>query len=486
LIVGGGAAGMSCAACLSRHPEKFKITLIERESFCGGQATSIDLDNKQYGASFLNDGVQGGSSIFAHTFQFFKEQGFEASPVDLQISFGKGESFWSNVFPSPLVKKFDKDIKKFGRMLKIVRYLELIFALMPVWLTLKVFMFSEDFGNKMVYPLMALFLGTGNQTPYVSSAILERLFTDDNMKLWDYSDKTLLPNLPQMFTFPHLSEFYSSWRDTLIKSGVEIRNDTELVEIKSRKKTVTVVTSSDGLDNTEEYDELVMAVLADDAKKLLGSASTWKERSILGSAKFFDDITVTHNDTEYMDKYYENVYKSELSAEPQGKDQKEQIDFGKSNFKPMYYTHSYEKNPKRIEMSFDCTNYQPQFEEMPRKQHVYQTIFLDKTHSDLWTKPEIRKDKVIKEKWWHQLGHNWTHYAKVVPWLMFINGKNHTWFAGSWTLVNMHELAVVSGMAIAYKLGAEYPFEGQDFGFKFFKMYLLLAHGSRVRKPVKG
>ena len=111
-------------------------------------------------------------------------------------------------------------------------------------------------------------------------------------------------------------------------------------------------------------------------------------------------------------------------------------------------------------------------------------VSLDNSHNDLWTRKEINKDKVILEKWWHQLGHNWTHYCKVVPWLMFLQGKQHTWFAGSWTLVNMHELAVVSGMSVACRLGAEYPFpkEEEKFGFSFFKTYMLLNHGVRYKE----
>lgn len=48
---------------LAKHPEKFKVTLVEKERVVGGQATSITLDTKQYGASWMNNGVQGGSSV---------------------------------------------------------------------------------------------------------------------------------------------------------------------------------------------------------------------------------------------------------------------------------------------------------------------------------------------------------------------------------------------------------------------------------------
>jgi len=72
---------------------------------------------------------------------------------------------------------------------------------------------------------------------------------------------------------------------------------------------------------------------------------------------------------------------------------------------------------------------------VPYDRHVFQSIFLDKTERHLWMIDQIDDTKVIEKKWWHQLGHRWQHHVRVVPSMMFINGKNHTWFAGSWTLV---------------------------------------------------
>ena len=40
----------------------------------------------------------------------------------------------------------------------------------------------------------------------------------------------------------------------------------------------------------------------------------------------------------------------------------------------------------------------------------------------------------------------------------------------------MHELACVSGIAAAYRLGAEYQ-AFDDFATNFFKKYLLVTHG---------
>ena len=346
-----------------------------------------------------------------------------------------------------------------------------ILGLVPIKVMLRMFFFSKDFGDKMVYPLMALFLGTGNQTANVASAILERLFNDPNMKLWDYDPDTLLPNLPTMVTFPNLGQFYKDWAADLRSKGVDIRLSTEVTDILSRSSKDGVVLETRRLDSeaedrgevsasplsaTEQFDDLVMCVLADDAKRILGRTATWREKFVLGGASFYDDITITHSDTSYFNKLYETKFDPSLCAKPRSKTQEQQIAFAKNEakgvddepggFRPMYYTHTYASDPQKIEMSFDCTNYQHQFrmdehddnkpkDPVPPGGHVYQSIFLDKTHQDLWTIDQIDESKIIERKWWHQLGHKWQHYVRVVPGMMFINGKNKTLFAGSWTLV---------------------------------------------------
>ncbi|KAL2871143.1 putative flavin-containing amine oxidasedehydrogenase [Aspergillus lucknowensis] len=83
-----------------------------------------------------------------------------------------------------------------------------VLGLVPVKVILRLFRFNEEFGNRMLLPLLALFLGTGNQTPNVASALLERLFDDPETGHWTYDQDGLLTNLPTMFTFPRLGKFY--------------------------------------------------------------------------------------------------------------------------------------------------------------------------------------------------------------------------------------------------------------------------------------
>lgn len=248
-----------------------------------------------------------------------------------------------------------------------------------------------------------------------------------------------------MVTFPNLHNFYEDWRKDLSSKGVSIRLCTDVTSILQRSNKGVILstrpfdpdakdrkgTHSGPTSHTETFDELVMCALADDALKILGKSSTMKERFVLGGASFYDDITVTHSDHEYFQRHYETTFSPKLCAEPKSKDQEDQIAFAKSEqrgpgdeapgFRPMYFTKSYEEDPKKIEMSFDASNYQHQFREghetcpVPFEGHVFQSIFLNKENREMWTMDEIDESKIIETKWWHQLGHRWQHYIRVVP-----------------------------------------------------------------------
>ncbi|KAI1480508.1 FAD/NAD(P)-binding domain-containing protein, partial [Daldinia eschscholtzii] len=490
---------MSTAYHLSQHPDKFHVTLIDAVDYCGGQAFSIPLDKQRYGTSWCNQGVQGGSYIFHHTVTMFHRQGFHADPVNLQVSFGKDKTFWTNVFPTLLLARHEKEVKRLPKVLKLIRWFEAFFALLPLKLVLKLFRFSEEFTNTIALPMTALFLGTGNATPEVPTIMFERLCTSPTYGMWYAPDaNTVVNNQPPMIVFPNFSEFYGAWMKDLISRGVIVRLSTELTEVVQRNDRGVVVrlkartpvpdkhNPTGGDPNapvTEEvFDEMVMCCLADTAKKVLGRTATWKEKKVLGSAKFSDDITITHNDAGYMKKHYENFYREDLAvAKVNGADQTSRLNFAVNNFRPMYYIKMYPEDQSKLEMCFDTTNYQSQFpDKVPFEQHVFQTIYLNKDRDrKLWTDHEIEEEKIIRKDWWHQLCHSYTHYLFVVPWMMFLQAKKHTRYAAAWTLVNAHEVAVMSGIAAAVDLGAEYPedLEHDKFAFLCFRLYYLVAYG---------
>lgn len=73
--------------------------------------------------------------------------------------------------------------------------------------------------------------------------------------------------------------------------------------------------------------------------------------------------------------------------------------------------------------------------------------------------------------------------------MMFLQGHRHVRYAAAWTLVNAHEVAVMSGIAAAVSLGAPYPadLERDKFSFLCFRLYYLLAYGKWYsRRATKG
>ncbi len=75
-IVGAGAAGLSTVYASSKHPDKFIVIVFEKADVTGGMASSMNIDPKLCGASYINDGVQGCSPAFANTLRIFRELGY--------------------------------------------------------------------------------------------------------------------------------------------------------------------------------------------------------------------------------------------------------------------------------------------------------------------------------------------------------------------------------------------------------------------------
>lgn len=253
--------------------------------------------------------------------------------------------------------------------------------------------FSEDFQNRMVFPLTALFFGTGNQTPYVSAAVVARVFLDPELRLFEYSPKYLLDEVPKMFAFPKLGNIFSTIADAI---QARVLTGSKVEKIQRRKNSVSVSCST--LDNgEEEFDDIVFACGAEEALRMLGDDATGLESRLLGNVTYFNDLIVTHEDDEYMKSHYE--------------------------FHPtedMYFVRCDPDDPKIIEMSFNLTAYQPHLQ---GKRTIYQSIFLDDERRSYWTNDAIDKEKILKTRMTRQFAHTWSHFAFWVPYVRPISTK---------------------------------------------------------------
>lgn len=461
-ILGSGAAGMACAWSLSRFPDKFEVQVWEEKEVPGGVATTetIQISGGDRLEVDINDGVQGGAPSYRNLMNLMSAIELEPYWLNMKVSFGVGESRWNNYEKTPLVHELRDEIKRFGVLLKRIKRFEPLFAFIPISKLMKWFRFSDRFANHMVFPLTALFFGTGNQTPSVSSAIFARVFNDDNLRLYDYDPEVFLASAPRMFAFPRLSDMYRR-----LQAQAEAKSNGKVsfsfgrpAKAVHRNKDKVIVEDGEGIK--EEFDEVVFACNSEIAETLLraGSGTRWWERRVFGGITYYDDVSVTHTDLEYMKQHYE-------------------VDVGRDE---MYFVRTYPSDRGKIEMSFDLTHYQPHAKNA-QGLGIYQTIFLNREVDEhLWTRNKLDPEKVVLVKWWRQFSHSVRHFVRSVPFWRFVQGKLHSWYAGSYTLANTHEIGVISGLAVAHRLGAPYPFPEDQLALLQFETYLRIIHGQRM------
>eukprot|EP01094_Clydonella_sp_ATCC50884_P001976 TRINITY_DN11513_c0_g1_i1.p1 TRINITY_DN11513_c0_g1~~TRINITY_DN11513_c0_g1_i1.p1 ORF type:complete len:558 (-),score=142.62 TRINITY_DN11513_c0_g1_i1:152-1825(-) len=523
-VIGAGAAGMACAYSLAQCQDRYDVTVMDSRAQAGGMAMSTRLaDGRE-----INEGVQGCSNSYRNTMQLFGVCGHVPEEVKLRVSFGQAAHAWNNREESALTRRLSPEIARFGRVLQWVHRLEPLSVLVPIGVLLRVLGFSAEFRERMLYPLTALFFGTGNQTPHVSAAIVARVFLDPDLRLFEYDPARLLSEQPDMFAFPRLGRIYADLQQRLQERGVHflLRHRAVRVERHGHLSRVSFLDEAASRAPPEserwrgsappqhpqadaappagaserEFDHVVFACDAESALRLLSPhASTWMQRMCLRNVRYYDDVTVTHCDEQYMRDHYE--------FSPQD----------------MYFIHTLESDPSRLEMSFRLTSYQPWLlagsdsahqatEAGEREQggedalerdarvgaasgqggssgsssgsgggHIFQSIFLDASQRSEWSLDAIRPSHRLLTHWWRQFAHTWTHFVSVVPLVRFIQGARGSFFCGAWTLINTHEIAIISGLAVAHRLGAPYPFDSDPLAAQQFDLYLEKVHGvSRI------
>ena len=71
----------------------------------------------------------------------------------------------------------------------------------------------------------------------------------------------------------------------------------------------------------------------------------------------------------------------------------------------------------------------------------------------------IDERKVVMRRWFQHIVHDVRHVVLLVNLFRFIQGKRRTWHCGAHTLINSQETCLVTGLAAARQLGADYPFD---------------------------
>ncbi len=175
---------------------------------------------------------------------------------------------WTNVYPTKLLEEHQREVRRFSAMLKVVRWFEVIFALVPLKLLMKMFRFSKDFTNMVALPHGGAVFGNRKlhgrgPCDYAGEIVYQ---SDVRDVVSPRTRRRLHPICHRWWYFPNLSEFYASWKKSLEKRGVNVRLRTEATRVISRSNGVEVELASkdDGQTEAEvsieHYDEIVLCV----------------------------------------------------------------------------------------------------------------------------------------------------------------------------------------------------------------------------------
>jgi predicted NAD/FAD-binding protein len=435
-IIGAGAAGLASAWSLCRS-QGFAVTVYEKNEHLGGVATTLPIMTSAVDKIWINDQVQGGAPIYRNTKHLFEAVGFDFVSITLKVSVGTGQAHWNNAQTTPFIERMQPQIKKFQRVLSFIhRHPKLFFAI-PIEWVLRGCRFSEEFRFYGLYPLMSLFFASGIDSMRVPALIVAQIFLNEDSKLFDFDAGKLLAPAPEMIAFPNLTEIYTRIAESL---GDAVHTGSAVTSVIRHKDKVEITCGS---KTSEMFDAVIFACSAENVLKMLADSSPF-ERFVLGGVEYCESVVVTHTDEAYLQQYY--TYKSSEGIQ--------------------YYTRNDPQNTERLEISFDLREYQPSLKETGLK--VFQTI-------DPIGK--INPDKILYTRVPRHPINGVKHFTRVVPILRFIQKRRNAFFAGAYTLFNIHEIAIVSGFVAAQHLGAPFPFKDDPLALRQFQIYNKIVYG---------
>lgn len=409
-IIGGGGAGAVAAWALSKV---HNVTLFEKESMLGGHAYTEYLEVEKQSLK-LDLGVEYFSERQAPNLcQLFESLGIDTfvAPLSFGASFSNSkDDYWSNTAINGKAWEEIKDeCSRFQYQMNNIVHL---YGDKAKKLTLREFLQQEGYSKNFIYKALLPILTT---------------FSSGDSPTLDYS----LTFCAISFTTGLLSFFHPTyWRKSSDGITGYLSKISEILKdnIKLNTPIKKVIRSSDGIliitsDNKKyHFDKVVFATHADTSLKLIDKPSEL-ESKILSKFQYTEIECVLHSDPAYFVKEFGNdIYCYYIS--------KSQEDFSGSLTRIKNYLPPYKNLKKNIFVTFD-----PKFP--IEDKYVYRRKY--------WKIPKLRPSDMV----------NKLEFRKL-------QDKNNTWFCGTDTSFTGHEGAIVSGLVIADKLGAKYPFENNS------------------------
>ncbi len=281
IVVGGGIAGLTSTAYLSRTGQK--VLLIEKNKELGGLVNSFSRNGFHFDAGVR--ALEDAGIIFP----MLKELGIELEVVKSPVSLGIEneilhiESIGSlQKYRDLLVKLFPESVEEIDELIQVIRkimkHMDVLYGIEnPVF---KDVMRDRTFLFKKLLPWLPKFLFTVGKINRMNMPVEEYLETIiKNPSLRDMISQHFFKNTPAFFALSYFSLFLDYFypkggvgklpealKDKILEYGGVIRTETRIVKIMAKQRLVT-----DQNNVTYYYDNLIWAA---DLKTLYKTTET--------------------------------------------------------------------------------------------------------------------------------------------------------------------------------------------------------------------
>ncbi|MDE2968607.1 MAG: FAD-dependent oxidoreductase [Chloroflexota bacterium] len=448
-IVGGGISGLGAAWTLSQHPDRFDFRLYEAQDRIGGNAVTADMPQRDGSAIPFDISVTACiPSLYHHMVLLLERFGIELVDTKFSYSVRYRGRVYAHDFDSDIREQLQEEIAKFQRILRRLHWFgaltrsrsKFLNALNPfnyisMGTVLNFAGLSGDFRYKILKPMFVNFLMATNVFDMPASLFARYLeFFDIEratpMQTWDQGTRRIYENMSAGF-----------------QDKIYLNRPVQKVY---RDKSGVVVEDEAGV--REAFDAVNLACNANQSLMALDKPS-FLERFLLSSIRYESEL---HNHT---------IVHSDASVLP---DDEVQALTTRSN-----HIEQYGARPDNYEITYIMHNQQPWANHSDRPCLV--------TYNPI---SSIDGEKVVGRWWFQHIVHDVRHVALLVHLFRFVQGRRRTWHCGAHTLVNSQETCLVTGIAAATQLGADYPFEDAE-ARRAFNHYGSILYGWGFRRAKK-
>ena len=445
-IVGGGISGLAAAWALHHDPDRFDFRLFEAKDRIGGNAITADMPQDDGSSIPFDISVTACiPSVYQHVVSLMNRFGIDLIDTRFSYSVKYRGGLYAHDFDSEIRDQLQSEIAKFQRILRRLHWFgrltrsrsKFLNALNPfnyisMGTVLNIAGFSGDFRYKVLKPMFVNFLMATNVFDMPAALFSRYLeFFDIEsatpMQTWDRGTRRIYENLSANF-----------------REKIYLNRPVRKV---CRQSSLIMVEDENGVK--EAFDEVIFACNANQTLMILDKP-TFLERYLLSSIRYESELhnhTVVHSDSSVLP---DNEVKPLRT---------------RSN-----HIEQYGARPDNYEITYIMHNQQPWANRSDKPCLV--------TYNPI---SRIDEQKIVGRWWFQHIVHDVRHVAWLVNLFRFIQGKRKTWHCGAHTLINSQETCLVSGLAAARQLGAQYPFDDSESRLTF-NYYGGIMYGRRFRK----